>query len=196
MRKLSIIFILCAMATVSLVAQESFSKINLSGFRVYLTQSDVFSIEVNSEREVRRRVQNGVLHLMVLDQTGRVPFGTVTIGVKDLSYLNLHNSELIMDSAITVDELQVAINSTMNATLKVHANSLSVNVGAGAQPSIEGTAKYLNASVGAGSRLNASRLIADQAEIHVMGHSRLTVNAKEIVSKYVAENSRVTNVAE
>jgi len=195
MRKLSIIFILCAMATVSLIAQESFSKINLSGFRVYLTQSDVFSIEVNSEREVRRRVRNGVLHLMVLDQTGRVPFGTVTIGVKDLSYLNLHNSELIMDSAITVDELQVTINSTFG-TLKVHANSLSVNVGAGAQPSIEGTAKYLNASVGAGSRLNASRLIADQAEIHVMGHSRLTVNAKEIVSSYVAENSCVTNVAE
>jgi len=196
MRKLSFIFILLSMTTTSLIAQESFSKINLSGFAVNLTQADEFSIEVNSEREVKREVRSGVLHIMVLDQTGRVPFGTVTIGVKDLSYLSLHNSELIMDSAITVDELQVVINSAANATLKVYANSLTVNVGAGARPSIEGTTKYLNASVGAGSHLNASRLIADQAEIHVMGHSSLTVNAKEIVSSYVAENSRLTNVAE
>jgi len=182
------------MFAVSLPAQESFSKISLSGFTVNLSQSDQFSIEIDPTYEVEKRVENGTLYIGVIDQTGSVPKSTISISVNELNYLELHNSKLVMDSAITVDFLDVSFSSCLG-TLKINANDLSITAEAGAQISAEGSAKHLTCIVGAGSSLSASKLIAGQVKYNAMGHSRLYINAKEVVSSECAENSSVTNLS-
>ena len=203
------------MTATSLVAQESFSKISLSGFTVHLTQSDQFSIEANPDFEIEKTVKNDalyipsysdslgftveriedeVLYIGVIDQTGRVPKSTISISVKELRYLSLHNSVLVMDSAITVDSLDVMAACSFGE-LKVNANYLTITTGAGAQFAATGSAEQLVCNVGGASSLSASKLIADQADIGVMGYSQLYVNAKKVRSLDCAEDSRVIHLA-
>ncbi|MDR3118938.1 MAG: DUF2807 domain-containing protein [Mediterranea sp.] len=182
------------MATTSVVAQESFSRISLSGFTVNLTQSNLYSIETDPNIEVERKVENGTLYIGVIDQTGTVPKSTISISVNELSYLELHNSNLIMESPVIVDTLDIELNSSFG-TLKVNAKSLSITVGAGARFSVEGNARQLICNVGAASNLSASKLTANQASLSVVGHSYLTVNAQEVISLECDKTSRVTNVS-
>jgi hypothetical protein len=187
-----IFFILCSMTATSLVAQESFSKISLSGFMVYLTQSNRFCIEISTDIETERTVEDGKLYIGVVDQTGSIPKGSIYISIDKLSYLELHNSKLVMETSVTVDTLNVELISSFG-TLNVNANSLSISVGAGSQFSVEGNTKQLTGEVGGASSLSASKLIADQADLAIAGHSYLYVNAKTVTSLECDKNSHVTN---
>jgi hypothetical protein len=187
-------FVLSSLLAAPLAAQESFSKISLSGFLVHSKQSDQFSIETDPQFDVERTVKDGVLYIMVLDQTGAVPKSSASISVNKLSYLSLHNSQLVMDAPITVDTLELALACSFG-TLQVNARSLDISAGAAAHFSVVGTTQYLTCIVGAASTLSATQLIADQADLTVTHHSYLYVNAREITSSICDKGSYLKNVA-
>jgi len=182
------------MAVTSLIGQESFSKISLSGFTVNLTQSNQFSIKLDTTIEVKRIIENDTLYIGVIDQTGPVPKSTMSINVDKLSYLELQNSKLVMESPITVDTLNVELGCSFG-TLKVNAKTLSITAGAATQFTIEGKAEHLTCDVGGASNLFGSNFIANQGDLAAAGYSRLFVNAKEVTSLECDGNSYVTNLS-
>lgn len=178
----------------SIQAQSNFSKISLSGFRVNLIPSEVFSIQLEDSLGIEKILENDVLEITVLDQRGRVPKGNITIFFVDLKQLSLHNCQLAMEAPIVIDSLSL-ITASSFGTLKIKSNYLSVNIAAGSRIDIEGETKYYDCAVGAGSTLQSSKLLADKAAVNAMGYSNLVLNAKEIIESKV-ENANVNNIYE
>jgi hypothetical protein len=99
-----------------------------------------------------------------------------------------------MERPFIVDTLAVEL-ACSSGTLKVNANVLNITAGAATQFSGEGNAQNLTCNVGGASSLSLSKLITDQAELTIMGHSQLYVNAKDVVLLECDKNSHLTNFA-
>ncbi|MBF0575116.1 GIN domain-containing protein [Dysgonomonas sp. GY617] len=193
MRHLFIVGLFLA-SLLSTQAQDTFSKISLSGFRVNLIPSEIFSIQLEDSLGIEQEIEDGILEIRVLDQRGRVPKGSITIYTNKLDYLSLHNCQLVMDAPLENDSLTLITGSSFGA-LKIKSNYLSANIAAGSRFEIEGTTKYYDCAVGAGSALKSSNLLADKAAINAMGYSNVVLNAKEIIRSEV-KNANVKNIYE
>lgn len=184
---LSIIaFNICAVCS-----QDTFSKISLSGFEVSLIPSDEFSIHIEDSIAIKKVIKGDTLQMVVVDQTGRVPKGSITIYTNKLCFLDLHNCNLVMKEQIICNSLNM-ITASSFGILNVKANWLAVNIAAGSSFKIEGEAQLFDCAVGGASTLHASDLIVNQANVNVMGYSRLSFNAEEVLDSHI-ENSTVQN---
>lgn len=172
-------------------AQDDFSKISLSGFKVNLIPSEKFSFEVKDSLEIETEVENDILEVIVIDQTGRVPKGEITVYYKSLTYLSLHNCQINIDVPMNSDSLELVTASSFGV-FKINSDYFSVNIGAGSNLTIEGKTNLYDCAVGAGSTLQSSKLFAEKANINVMGYSNLSFNAKEVINSNI-ENSNVKN---
>ncbi|QIK59876.1 hypothetical protein G7050_08550 [Dysgonomonas sp. HDW5A] len=186
--------ILIILSLIMTQAQSSFRQLSLSGFKVNLTPSETPSIHLDDSVGIERVVEDGILEIRVLDQTGRVPKSEITIYTDQLNYLSLHNCQLEMASPIIADSLTIVTASSFG-TLKINSDYLSVNIGAGSNFKIEGETKFYDCAVGAGSTLQSKNLLAEKATVNAMGYSNLSLNAKEIIKSKV-ENTNVKNYYE
>lgn len=186
--------ILIILSLIMAQAQSSFTQFSLSGFKVNLIPSETPSIHLDDSVGIERVVEDGILEIRVLDQTGRVPKSEITIYTDKLNYLSLHNCQLEMTSPIIADSLTLVTASSFG-TLKINSDYLSVNIGAGSNFKIEGETKFYDCAVGAGSTLQSKNLLAEKATVNAMGYSNLSFNAKEIIESKV-ENANVKNYNE
>ncbi len=186
--------ILIILSLIMTQAQSSFTQLSLSGFKVNLIPSETPSIHLDDSVGIERVVEDGILEIRVLDQTGRVPKSEITIYTDKLNYLSLHNCQLEMTSLIIADSLTLVTASSFG-TLKINSDYLSVNIGAGSNFKIEGETRFYDCAVGAGSTLQSKNLLAEKATVNAMGYSNLSFNAKEIIESKV-ENANVKNYNE
>ncbi len=183
--------ILIILSFIMTQAQSSFTHLSLSGFKVNLIPSETPSIHLDDSVGIKRVIEDGILEIRVLDQTGQVPKNEITIYTDKLDYLSLHNCQLEMTSPIIADSLTLVTASSFG-TLKINSDYLSVNIGAGSNFKIEGETKFYDCAVGAGSTLQSQNLLAQKATINAMGYSNLSFNAKEIIESEV-KNANVKN---
>lgn len=186
--------ILIILSLIMAQAQSSFTQFSLSGFKINLIPSETPSIHLDDSVGIERVVEDGILEIRVLDQTGRVPKSEITIYTDKLNYLSLHNCQLEMTIPIIADSLTLVTASSFG-TLKINSDYLSVNIGAGSNFKIEGETKFYDCAVGAGSTLQSKNLLAEKATVNAMGYSNLSFNAKEIIESKV-ENANVKNYNE
>lgn len=183
--------ILITLGFILIHAEEPFTKIDLSGFKVNLISSASYSIHIRDSVGIEKEMEDGILEIRVLDQTGQVPKNEVTIYTDKLDYLSLHNCQLVMINPMITDSLTLVTAASFGA-LKINSNYLSVNIGAGSNFKIEGETKFYDCAVGAGSTLQSQNLLAQKASINAMGYSNLSFNAKEIIESEV-KNANVKN---
>lgn len=192
MKKILLICCLIGASYNHLCAQEDLSKLSLSGFKVNLVPSHESSIKYHDNVEIKTTVKNGITEILVIDQRGKVPKSEITIYTDNLSYLDLHNCSLVMESVLKTDSLKFIANCSFG-TLKINSDYFDINTGGGAQMKVEGKAKSMDCAVGAGSNLNADKLHVDNARVHAMGHSSLKLNADNLeIEKQ--ENATIKNV--
>ena len=183
--------ILIILSLIMTQAQSSFTQLSLSGFKVNLIPSETPSIHLDDSVGIKRVIEDGILEIRVLDQTGQVPKNEITIYTDKLDYLSLHNCQLVMTNPMIADSLTLVTAASFGA-LKINSNYLSVNIGAGSNFKIEGETKFYDCAVGAGSTLQSQNLLAQKASINAMGYSNLSFNAKEIIESEV-KNANVKN---
>jgi hypothetical protein len=175
-------------------SQENFSKFYFSGYRVVVIPEETFQIKIiNNFDAIQEVTQDGVLRYAVKDQNGRVPKDTLYLYTNEIKYMQLHNSELVMNTPLQGDSLTVGVTSAFGK-LNVDTKFLKINAVAGSRFSVKGMTLFLNCSVGAGSHVNARELEAKQSELNVMGYSSLTINSEEIIKEDINENSHFRNV--
>lgn len=185
----TICMILCSAAR----AQEVYTKFFISGYKVTLIPSDKFSIKMSDANvKFTKELEDGILNLRVIDQSGRVPKDEIVLYSKNIEYLYLHNCQLVMNEPMVVDTLNFYCGSTFGE-LKIVANSLLVNAGGGSNMRVYGKANTFNCEVGAGSSLEASELFAEEGTIDAMGYGQAKVNIKKILD-LKKDNAAVVNV--
>lgn len=182
MKRIYILTVLVSLMTY-VKAQESQTKLYLSGFEITLIPSDEFRIVRHDDFEVSRETVDGVLEIGILDQTGKVPKGSITLYAHKPESLRIHNCKLVMDKPLDVDSLDFIADSSVGE-LKVKAEYLSVNTGAGSNITVKGKTNFFNCESGAGANLDASALKAKAGNVDVRGAGTATVNIKKVKELY------------
>lgn len=163
---------------------EKYTCLDLSGFAVKIVRSGTFRFEEKNPALSEKRISGDTLSITIIDQTGQVPKGEITIYTNNIRYLSLHNSFALSSSdTINADSLDI-VAACAFGELKITANYLSVNVGGGSDFVLSGSAYMFEGASGGASSLNASNFIAQKADVDARGYSNLWYNAKEILNEY------------
>ncbi|GBU08012.1 hypothetical protein AwDysgo_13430 [Bacteroidales bacterium] len=120
-----------------------------------------------------------------------MPKDTVYIYTDNLKYLYLHNSVLEMNKTLSIDSLTVVMECA-SGKLNVDAEYLNISAAAGSKLSATGSSSFVKYAVGAGSEVDARKLKAKHAQVHVMGHSSLEINAEKVTEELL-EKSKFKN---
>ena len=171
-----------------------YRRFSFSGYAVRLVSSDTYAIQKSSNPiQYSEREEDGILHMTITDQRGRVPKDTITLYVKeDIEYLSLHNGELIMNEVIKCDSLR-SVFSVSRGDLKIEAEYLSINVGGGGSVKLFGNSRFTIFEVGAASHLDASEFLVKEATADVMGYSSARVNVEKL-TVLNSENGTLKNL--
>lgn len=185
MKKRYVFIIIVFLASVNIFSQDQFTKFSLSGYKVRIITGETFKIDIKNNSEAKQEVINGdVFRLAVLDQRGRVPKDTITIYTPGLTYLDLHNCVLDNSSQFVTDSLKINMAASFGK-FQVDTKFLSITVSAGSSLEISGSAQFFECISGAGAKLNAKKLLANEATVDVRGAGSATINAVKIVDEYI-----------
>lgn len=171
--------------------QESALKLHFSGYKVIIIPSNKNSVEIQNPELGTKEVSAEKTSYTITDQRGRVPKDTAIVYCKDLKSLYLHNSVLEVQETLRLDSL-ILESAAAFGRLDIEANYLLINIGAGSRFTFMGKVDEFDCNVGAGSSLDAANLDVNLANLDVMGHSNVTLNAKTIVERKI-ENSSFEN---
>lgn len=193
-RKMFLLTLLMSTSMLSIFSQEPPTKFFISGYKVHLIPSKTYSLTVKDSVKATQEMVDGVLNISIYDQTGQGPKDELYLCIDQLDYLYLHNSVLVSNETIKCDSLTL-YTAAATGSLMIDSEYLAINLGGGSNFIFKGKTNFFDCAVGAGSSLSAGDLVAESADIDVMGYSSLVVNTKKANKKRV-ENSSFKNVAE
>jgi len=154
------------------------TKFHFSGYKVYLLQDGETRIDFcETKAKCIEKYEDGVMHYIVADQTGRVPKDTIFIHFDELQYVYFHNCEIVCKDIISLNSLTV-ITASSFGQLKINADFVEMNIGAGSMLSIEGYSKETDYLIGAGSNVDSKHLMSEKGNVNVMGYSSLGASIK------------------
>ena len=156
------------------------TKFHFSGYKVYLLQDGEARIDF-SEKKAKciEKYENGVMHYIVEDQVGRIPKDTIVVHFNELQYVYFHNCEIVCKDVISLDTL-IMVTASSFGQLKINADFIEMNIGAGSMLSIEGYSKETDYLIGAGSSVDSKHLISEKGNVNVMGYSNLGASIKVV----------------
>jgi hypothetical protein len=164
---------------------EGFDAIQVSGgIDLYLRQGAAFVVEVEgSTADVVTEVHDRTLDIR---RKGAFSFfswrnpGSVHITLPALvSLMASGGSDVRAEGIFSSDELKLVASGGSDVVLEIAVAALHVEASGGSDIRLSGSARSATVISSGGSDLNASRLIADEADVQSSGGSDLTIGVRD-----------------
>ncbi len=142
---------------------EDFTKISVSeGLKVYLTQANEFSIEVEADENIidliETDIKNGKLRIHSDKNIGKATKNIYVSLPKITALRSSSGAQLTTRNIIKADELEVDGSSGALLELEVVANEINIDASSGANLDISGSADKAIVDVSSGANINAKNL--------------------------------------
>jgi hypothetical protein len=195
MKKIVFLFIFSLVSIAVLYGKtvKEYTCFEISGFEITLIPSDIYRIENNTSVEFEEIVNGDTLSITILDQRGTMPKGKLIIYFNKIDYISVHNSLINTSGTYIPDSINIYMAASFGS-IGVKSQSLSVDLSAGSNLTILGETDILNATIGAGAFLNAEKLLSQDANVEIIGHSNAIINSKHVEKGEVAKGSKLQNV--
>ncbi len=153
---------------------ESFTGVKVStGIDVYLTQGNndgTLSVEAdeNLHEYIITEVKNDVLHVYTDANIRKAERKRVYVTMKEVNSVRTSSAgDVIGQSAVKTDKLELSASSAGDIKLEVYANDIEVDISSSGDITLSGEADMLNADLSSAGDLNAYNLKAREADISV-----------------------------
>lgn len=182
---------------------SGFTKVEAhNGFQMELTKSSTFSIEITADDNVHEYIEvtktGETLEIGL--EWGR-SYRSVTLRAKitmpDLYRINLSGgSKASITGFSSSHDFSVNLSGGSGVTGNITAGDANFDLSGGSQVNLEGTADDLVVSGSGGSQLDLEAFSADNADVHLSGGSRATVNVDGTLDVDLSGGSQVSYVGE
>lgn len=165
--------------TLPAYTKNTFTRFSFSGYKVVIIQDKNFKIDIKCGVDATQEViDNNMLKLIIKDQIGKITKDTVYVYTDKIDDLILHNSVLTINETFKTDSLSLELMAS-ERKLKIQTDYLYLNASGGSRAYIEGVAVMADWEVGAGSSVNAEKLISKKVKIDLRGGAELIINSQK-----------------
>jgi hypothetical protein len=167
---------------------DSFTELKVSsGIDVYLKQGNNTSVTVEADENLHEyiltEVRNGVLNVYSEYNIRDAEKKRVYVTMKDVSSLKTTSAgDIIGESPIKSDELELSASSAGNIKLEVDTKNLGVDISSSGDITLRGKADNFKADLSSAGDLNAFDLMAREADISVSSAGDADVNVSERIN--------------
>ncbi len=173
-----------------------------SGFQIEVSQSSTFSIEITADDNVHEFIEvekSG--ETLVIRLRGNRFYHSVTLEAK-ITLPELHKIELSGGSQATITgfssshDFEIEMSGGSQLSGDISAGDANFELSGGSQVTLEGEGDDLVIDASGGSQLDLEDFAVDDAEIHISGGGRATVNVSGTLDVDLSGGSRVIYVGE
>jgi len=172
------------------------------GFEVEITQSRSYSVSITADNNLFKHIEvskDG--ETLKIGLKPRITFGSVTLKAKitmpDLYIINLSGGSKANITGFSLShDFSAELSRGSRVTGNITAGDTSFDLSGGSQVNLEGTADDLVVSGSGGSQLYLEAFSVDNADVHLSGGSRATVNIDGTLDVYLSGGSQVSYVGE
>ncbi len=180
----------------------SFEGIEVNNaIRVFLTQGDKESVEVESDDNIvpyiQTKVRDKILHItlqgnnQIRNFSPQLPMN-VYVSMKDLREIKAYSASSVKaESTFTTEKLELDISSAATLKLEVKTQTLDVEISSAASVTLTGSTNKMKADLSGASHFNASDLETLKADIDMSGASSAKIKVTEELQYDVSGASRL-----
>jgi citrate lyase gamma subunit len=156
-----------------------------SGIDVYLKQTGSESITVEADENLHEyiltEIRDGVLHVYSDANIREAEMKRVYVTMKDIRSLKTSSAgDLIGESPVTADELELSASSAGDIKLELKAETVNIDISSSGDMTLSGEADMMDADLSSAGDLNAYGLAVREADVSVSsaGDADITVTEK------------------
>lgn len=165
----------------------SFTGIRVSsGIDVYLKQGNDISVKVEADENLHEyiltEVKGDVLHVYVENNVNirEAERKRVYVTMDEINSIGTSSAgDVIGETPIKADNLELSASSAGNITLDVNANEIEVDISSSGDITLSGQADILDASLSSAGDLNAYKLNVREAEVSASSAGDADVSVSE-----------------
>jgi citrate lyase gamma subunit len=167
---------------------DSFTGLKVSsGINVYLKQGNEVSVTVEADENLHEyiltEVRNGVLNVYSEYNIRDAEKKRVYVTMKEIKSIRTTSAgDVIGESPITSDNLELSASSAGDIKLEVKSNDLDVDISSSGDITLRGEADMLRADLSSAGDLNAFELQTREANISVSSAGDADVNVSERIN--------------
>lgn len=172
------------------------------GFEVEITQSRSYSVSITADNNLFKHIEvskNG--ETLKIGLKPRITFGSVTLTARitmpDLYIVNLSGGSKANITGFSLShDFSAELSGGSRINGNITAGDTNFDLSGGSQVNLWGTADDLVVSGSGGSQLDLEAFSVDNADVHLSGGSRATVNVDGTLDIDLSGGSRVSYVGE
>lgn len=164
---------------------DSFTGVKVSsGIDVYLTQSNNESVRVEADENLHEYiitdVRGDILNVYSEYNIRHAERLRVYVTMKDIKSLRTTSAgDLVGESPVTSDHLELSASSAGDIKLEVHAKTVSIDISSSGDITLKGDTDKLRADLSSAGDLNAYDLITRDADVSVSSAGDADINVTE-----------------
>lgn len=164
-------FIIISLSILKISGQGRYSEFVISGYRCVIIPSEIFAIKTSHPEWSKQYSKGTTLHIELTDATGRMPKDTVFIYTDDIKELILNFSTIEMAETLEDDSLSITLAAGSRGEIKLSANLLKVNIGAGSELTLSGEIDSVIGKVEGNSHLESNNLKVFSSNLRLKDNS-------------------------
>jgi hypothetical protein len=158
-----------------------------SGIDVYLKQGNNESVSVEADQNLHEyiltEVRGGVLNVYSEHNIRHAERMRVYVTMKEINSVKTTSAgDVIGESPVNTDRLELSASSAGNIKLEVHAKKIDIDISSSGDISVTGETETLRADLSSAGDLNAYDLIAREADVSVSSAGDADVYASERIT--------------
>jgi hypothetical protein len=172
------------------------------GFEVEIAQSRSYSVSITADNNLFKHIEvSKEGETLKIGLKPRIIFGSVTLKAKitmpDLYIINLSGGSKANITGFSLShDFSAELSGGSRVTGNITAGDTNFDLSGGSQVNLEGTADDLVVSGSGGSQLDLEAFSVDNADVHLSGGSRATVNVDGTLDVDLSGGSQVSYVGE
>lgn len=172
------------------------------GFEVEITQSRSYSVSITADNNLFKNIEvSKGGETLKIGLKPRITFGSVTLTARitmpDLYIVNLSGGSKANITGFNLShDFSAELSGGSRITGNITAGDTNFDLSGGSQVNLGGTADDLVVSGSGGSQLDLEAFSVDNADVHLSGGSRATVNVDGTLEVDLSSGSRVSYVGE
>ena len=152
-------------------ADSECNKFVISGYRCVIVPSDKYKIKISHPEWSKQHIEGEILHIELIDATGKMPKDTLFLYTNDIKKLVLNFSTLEMPQTFKADTMQLSLAAGSRGKAQITANQLNLNIGSASKLTLSGDIQNLIGKVEGNSHLKAEELKVANSAVKVTGNS-------------------------
>ena len=172
------------------------------GFEIEIAQSRSYSVSITADNNLFKHIEvskDG--ETLKIGLKLRITFGSVTLKAKitmpDLYIINLSGGSKANITGFSLShDFSAELSGGSRITGNITAGDTNFDLSGGSQVNLEGTADDLVVSGSGGSQLDLEAFSVDNADVHLSGGSRATINVDGTLDVDLSGGSQVSYVGE